>query len=330
LTKKKQLLQVEQTLDAEKCPIPVETKKVSPIINLKEAEQVRVLCVLLVIEAVVSYRSAPRILELFKSKTAFIGQWIPHFTSVINWSLRLGLGLLNQVKPINQPWVAIMDHSIDIGTKKALVVLRVTVEALSHRGTAICLEDCECIGLTVSDKVTGETIYPELDAIFARSGNPIAIIKDADATLQKGARLWSDQQEIPIPTLDDIGHTLATALKAQFEKLNAYKRFTALLNYGAQCLRQTELAFLMPPKLRTKGRFQSISKLGQWGEKMLKVFAVKGVAEKGSVLEKLRKALPHFCQSREFIVRFAFTTHIVSQIMEILKNKGLDKGKYKQ
>jgi len=86
----------------------------------------------------------------------------------------------------------------------------------------------------------------------------------------------------------------------------------------------------MPPKLRSKGRFQSIGKLGEWAEKMLHVFAVKGQAEEGSQLAKLRKAFPHFSQSRDFIIRFASTTKIISQVMEILKNNGLDKTTYKQ
>ncbi|HID03667.1 MAG TPA: hypothetical protein EYP18_10740 [Desulfobacterales bacterium] len=178
--------------------------------------------------------------------------------------------------------------------------------------------------------MTGETVYPESEAVFNRAGKPVAIIKDRDATLNKGVRLWSDQQVHPVPTIDDIGHTIATSLKAQFEKLNIYKRFTALVSHGAKCLRQTELAFLMPPKLRSKGRFQSIGKLGEWAEKMLHVFAVSGNAEEGSQLAKLRKAFPHFSQSRDFIVRFASTTKIISQVMEILKNNGLDKTTYKQ
>jgi len=282
------------------------------------------------LNAVVSYRSVPRILELFKSKTHYSVGWVPHFTSVINWSLRLGLGLLTQVQTTTKPWIAVIDHSIDIGTKKAMVVLRVEVDALSKRGSAIRHEDCQCIGLTVSEKVTGDTISAELEEIFTRAGSPVAIIKDRDATLNKGVRLWSEQQEQPVPTIDDIGHTIATALKAQFEKLNIYKRFTALVSHGAKCLRQTELAFLMPPKLRSKGRFQSIGKLGEWAEKMLHVFAVKGPAEEGSQLAKLRKAFPHFSQSRDFIVRFASTTKIISQVMEILKNNGLDKATYKK
>jgi len=240
------------------------------------------------------------------------------------------LGLLKQVESIAKPWVAVVDHSIDIGTKKALVVLRISVDALSQRGSAIQLEDCQCIGLTVSEKVTGETIQQDLDEIFSRSGHPVALIKDADATLQKGVRLLYENQEPPVPTIDDIGHTIANALKSQFEKTAAYKHFTALVSHGAKCLRQTDLAFIMPPKLRSKGRFQSVSKLGQWAEKMLAIFAVKGSAKEGSPLSRLRKIFPHFKQSKAFIILFASTSHIVSQVMEILKNKGLDKHSYLQ
>jgi hypothetical protein len=86
----------------------------------------------------------------------------------------------------------------------------------------------------------------------------------------------------------------------------------------------------MPPKLRTKGRFQSISKLGKWGKKMLPVFAVKGCAKKGSLLDKLRTVFPGFLQMKDFIESFATTTTIVSQVLEILKNRGLNKSTYKE
>jgi hypothetical protein len=291
---------------------------------------VRTLGVLLVIQAVVSYRSIPRILNLLNTETALGLGWIPHFTSVINWTLRLGLGLLTQVKPVSTPWLAIIDHSIDIGTKKALVVLRVSVAALSQRGAAIQLEDCECIGLKVCEHVNGESIAQDLDAIFNQTGKPTAIIKDGDYTLQKGVRLWSEKQETEIPVITDIGHSMATALKKQFEKTAAYKRFTTLINQGALRLRQTELAFLIPPKLRSKGRFQSISTLGKWADKILDVFAVQGRAQKGSLLAKLRTALPGFIVLKPFIKRFASTTQVIAQVMGILKNKGLDQISYER
>jgi len=279
---------------------------------------------------VVSYRSVPRILELFIKKTHLNLPWIPNFTSVINWSLRVGLGLLYQVSPVCEPWIAIIDHSIDIGTKKALVVLRVKMDTLLRYGSAIRLENCECIGVRVCETVNADRVCADLSEIFAIAGTPTSILKDCDATLAKGTRQWSAKQPNPVPVIDDIGHSMANALKAQYEKTPAYKAFTALVSQGAKCLRQTEFAFLTPPKLRTKGRFQSISKLGKWASKMLDVFAVKGCAKKGSVLDKLRTVFPNFLQMKGFIECFSLTTKIVAEVMEILKNNGLNKTTYRQ
>lgn len=300
------------------------------MIAISDAQAVRTLGILLVIQAVVSYRSIPRILDLFNTQSPLSLAWMPHFTSVINWTLRVGLGLLKQVKPVDTPWLAIIDHSIDIGTKKALVVLRVPLIALSKRAAAIRLQDCECIGLKICERVNGDSIALDLDAIFSQAGNPKAILKDGDYTLQKGVRIWSEAQITTIPVIADIGHALANALKEQFEKTAPYKRFTALITQGSNRLRQTELAFLIPPKLRSKGRFLSVSTLGKWADKMLEVFAVKGKAKKGSLLAKLRLALPDLLLLKPFIKRFASTTIVVSQVMEILKNKGLNQASYEK
>ncbi len=280
---------------------------------------------LLVLQAVVSFRSVPRILGLLGTNTRLCIDWIPHFTSVINWTLRVGLGLLKQVELIDTPWVAIIDHSIDIGTKKALVVLRVPLKALSQRGGAIQLQDCECVGLKIAETVNGESVALHLEAIFERSGMPLAIIKDCDYTLQKGVRLWMDKRQASVPVVEDIGHVMASALKAQFEQSSDYKRFTTLAAKAAKSLRQTQRAFLIAPKLRSKGRFLSVGKLARWGEKMLAVLAVKGRAKKGSLLAKLRAVLPGFVALRPFVEIFASTAVTVSQVMEILKNKGLDR-----
>lgn len=282
------------------------------------------MCVLLVLQAVVSFRSVPRILRLFQTHARAGDGWVPHFTSALNWSLRIGLGLLQQVAPLELPWMAIIDHSIDVGTKKALVVLRVPLAALARRGAALRLEDCQCIGLVVAETVNGETVARQLEAIFARAGVPTAITKDGDATLNKGVRLWMDQAQTTVAVIEDIGHVMASALKAQFEPTEPYQRFTTLATKGAKALRQTDLAFLVPPKLRSKGRFLSIGKLARWGEKMLEVMAVTGRAKKGSPLARLRVALPGLRRLRPFITTFATTAMTVSQLMEILKNQGLD------
>ncbi len=93
-------------------------------------------------------------------------------------------------------------------------------------------------------------------------------------------------------------------------------------------LRQTDLAFLIPPKLCTKGRFQSISTLGKWADNMLDVFAVKGGAKKGSLLARLRTALPGLLLLKPFIKCFARTTQVISQVLGVLKNQGLSQATY--
>jgi len=46
------------------------------------------------------------------------------------------------------------------------------------------------------------------------------------------------------------------------------------------------------------------------------------------MLAKLRDALPGFLRLKPFIKDFASTAQIVSQVMEVLKNKGLDPSRY--
>ena len=277
--------------------------------------------------AVVSYRSVPRILKLFDEIGWHPLGWIPHFTSTINWTLRTGLGLLKQVRPIDQPWIAIIDHSIDIGTKKALVVLRVTMDTVSTKKRAIRLEDCECVGLSIAEEVNGASIAQELKAVFDRAGAPVAVLKDCDRTLHKGVRLWNEGQSEVVPTIDDVGHVMASALKAQFGETAEFKDFTSLANKGAKKLRQTNLAFLTPPKLRSKGRFQSIGKLANWGKKILAILDGEREQHVDS-LDRLHAAFPNLDQSKKFIKNFASTTQVISQIMERLKNKGLDQTSY--
>jgi hypothetical protein len=301
------------------------------IVSIDQATQTRLVCILLVVQAVVSFRAVPRILDLLRELGHLSLQWVPHFTSVINWTVRFGLAVLGQVRAVNTPWLAIIDLSIDIGVKKALVVLRVPIDALARRGSAIRLEDCECIGLHVIECTDGETVAGTLTPIFAMAGDPVAVIKDGGTDLGKGVALWKAREgKKAVWNIEDIGHVMANALKAQFEKTKAFERFVDIVHKAGARLRQTKLAFLIPPKLRTKGRFQGISKLGEWAEKMLDALAGRGRAERHSVLAKLRTAMAGFSALRPFIKRFALTVQGVAQVMEILKNKGLNQETYRQ
>lgn len=121
---------------------------------------------------------------------------------------------------------------------------------------------------------------------------------------------------------------MANGLKAQYAKAKGFKRFTAIIHSAAARLRQTTLAYLIPPKLRTNGRFQGISTLATWAERMLAVLAGSGRAQADSEVAKLRAALLGLCPLRRFIERFARTVLIIAEVMKILKHHGLNQHTY--
>lgn len=288
------------------------------------AAQTRALCIMVVLVGHVSFRSVPRVMGLFLNSK----EWIPHFTSVINWTLRFGLALLSQVAPIDQAWVAILDHSIDIGVKKVLVVLRVRLDALQKRGSALQLEDCQCIGIQVMERSDGESVAAVLGGIFAVAGSPTAIIKDGGLDLARGVSLWregSDQKQVKV--IDDIGHVVANSLKHQYAKSKLFQAFLTIINGCAKKLRQTRLAFLAPPKLRTKGRFQGVTKLAQWAEKILTVLEEN---QEDAEYKRLRTSLLGLSQVKGFLRKFAETVITTSKIMQILKNEGLNQKTYQE
>jgi hypothetical protein len=308
---------LRQALSARGCP----TESPDPI-------PYRTLCVLIVVCAIVSFRSVPRILQVFQPLLRAAVR-IPHFTSVIHWTLRVGIAIFNQVSTIADQWVAIIDCSIDIGTRKALVVLRVRLSALHHKQEAIGPRDCECIGLEISPTWNGPLVSAALGRIFERSGIPCAIVKDGGSDLNKGVKLFcADKPERNICTIDDAGHFAANALKAQFAKSRPFTAFLKIASQAAAKIRQTDLAWLLPPKLRTKGRFQGITELAKWARKILDLIGSKGNAEDKFDLGKVRKTFAGLAKLRSFLDRFCLTCSITEAFLALMKTRGLNDATY--
>ena len=288
----------------------------------------RTLCVLIVVCGIVSFRSVPRILHVFRPLLRAVVR-IPHFTSVIHWTLRVGIAIFKQVSMIADPWVAIIDCSIDIGTRKALVVLRVRLSALHHKQGAIGPRDCECIGLEISHTWNGPLVSAALSRIFERAGIPRAIVKDGGSDLNKGVKLFcAKTPEQNICTIDDAGHFAANALKALFAKSRSFIAFLKTTSQAAAHIRQTDLAWLLPPKLRSKGRFQGITKVAKWARKILDLIGGKGKAEDNFDLGKARKTFAGLVKLRSFLDRFCHTCSITELFLELMKTRGLNECTY--
>lgn len=300
-------------------------------LTIDQNAQFRNLCVMLVVGGIVSFRAIPRILAILMACGRMPEYWIPHFTSVIHWVLRAGVSRMKAVTTCEAPWIAIMDCTIDIGVRKALVVLRVPLSALQGDGRAISHEDCECIGIKVSRQWNGKSVKQALTEFFNKAGNPAAILKDGGSDLKKGVRLCLEEFDSKRAwIIDDVGHMIANALKAEFANRAAFKQFINILKRGSARIRQTELANLLPPKIRAKGRFQSITPVAVWAKKMLSLIGGAGRAENESQLAKLRKAFHGLAQLRPFIETFAATALLTDEFLQLMKQRGLNQNSYLQ
>jgi len=299
------------------------------VIDPRMHAPIRALCVTLVISAVISFRSVPRVLSVLQDSGRIACFAPPHFTSIIHWAVRAGISILHNVGPLNEPWLALMDCSIDIGTRKALLVLRVRLSALGKRGSAITYADCECIGIRVSNTWNGALVDEALTEIFGQAGQPMAIIKDQGTDLSKGVRLYRSEQQVKrIGVVDDVGHAVANALKAKYSKRTAFRDFLRCVRNGAARIRQTHLASHLPPKVRTKGRFQGISKVVNWADKMLGQIGGQGRAVNGSDQARLRAAFRGLAPLRPFLEEFKQDIQVSDSFLELMKQEGLNRETY--
>jgi hypothetical protein len=296
------------------------------VVAIQEAAAVRVTCVLLVVLGVIPFRAAPRCLQIIQPTAP----WVPHFTSVINWTMRLGLALIQRVAPIDEPWIALVDMSIDLAIKKVMVVLRVPLAALAARGSALTLEDCEVVGLKVAETWKGQDVAEALTQIFEIAGAPVAILKDGGLDLKRGVEIYRvAKPDLKIHVIEDVGHVAANALKAEFAGLKPFKNFLKAITKGAAKLRQSALAYLTPPKLRTKGRFMGITRLAEWAEKILPLLGGRGRVPEDTLAAELRRMLGGLGHHRLFLDRFIASCQVTRNFLEIAKNKGVNQESYR-
>jgi hypothetical protein len=175
------------------------------------------LCINLVINCSVSFRSVPKILtlinDLFKKLGLHFQFMIPHFTTVINWTLRMGKHLLKSaLVPCQKPWSCIIDHTIQIGTKKAFVVLKILQENIQNHGS-LTLKNVEVLYLQLQEKSNGVIIETILENVFKIVGYPIQIVMDGGSDLNKGVNLIASKMALPFHITYDLTHFIASLLK---------------------------------------------------------------------------------------------------------------------
>lgn len=183
------------------------------------------------------------------------------------WLLRLGLAALTRPKVIAEDWAWMIDHSIQIGTCKCLVILGIRLSELPE-GRPPGHRDLEPIALVPMADSTQSAVAACLEEAAARTGAPRVILDDHGADLHGGVAIFRAAHPRTAEVYD-IKHKAAGLLKARLEGDERWKSYSTESGQAKSRVQQTELAGLVPPSQRSKARFMNVGKLVDWGVKTL-------------------------------------------------------------
>ena len=220
--------------------------------------------------------------------------------------------------------MCIADFTMQLGCKKALIVLRVPVSAFSQ-GQALTLKQVEVIGLRLGETWNGARVTTVLLALFERCGWPSHVVSDCGSDSKKGIVETLLEAPNRASWISDVSHVVANALKHYYAKLSLFQQFQSLCTRMRHRLQQTRFAFLLPPKARAKGRFLSASRQAKWGLQTLAYLAAKE-REASPAISALAQALRGLKSLKLFLMTFVRNTTCLNQMMKIVKTQGLSAG----
>jgi hypothetical protein len=193
----------------------------------------------------------------------------PHWTTGRNWLLRLGCFQLQRPKTQADDWVWFIDHTVQIGQEKCLLILGIRASQLP-RGRPLQLADMQPIMLSPTKSANKRQVAEELEAATQSSGIPTAILSDHGADLHGGITLYRERHP-ETRELYDLKHKAACLLKRLLENDPEFKTYTSNMGKCKFQIQQTELDFLLPPSGRSKARFMNLEKFIGWGCRTLQV-----------------------------------------------------------
>lgn len=219
-----------------------------------------------VTKAATSLRGAAAVLDLFAPYLPYASR-SPSWSSGRWWLLRVGLHALRMEQPRGD-WIWMMDHTIQLGPWKCLVVVGIRHSAWVNDRRPLRHEDMTLLNLTPMEHSSGEQVYQQLQAVAKKTGVPRAVLSDGGTDLKRGMEFFhADHPQVY--HIRDVKHAHACFLKRELEHNSRWQSFVTKANQTKLGVTQTALAFLNPPSLKTKARYMNLDTLVSWGVRAL-------------------------------------------------------------
>jgi hypothetical protein len=277
--------------------------------------------VLLVLDCGASLRCAAKVFELFGSVMGQDGINPDRSTGRL-WLLRVGLAALLRPKVIANDWVWIVDHSIQIGQCKCLVILGIRLCDFPE-GRPLCHQDMELIALVPMMSSTKQTVAVCLENAVAQTGVPRAILDDHGADLHGGVKFFQENHP-ETSEFYDIKHKAACLLKARLERDPRWKSYASQLGQTKFAVQQTALACLTPPSQRSKARFMNVDRLVDWGiDTLALVDDPSRLAKLKISAEQMKTKLGWLEEFRDVLAEWSACMAVIEKTLDFVRCRGL-------
>jgi hypothetical protein len=287
----------------------------------------------LVLSGPVSQRAAESVLQLLAGWLNWDGVRLPCANSGRLWMARLGLFALRCEKERADDWLWIMDHTVQLGPWKCLVIVGIRLSAWRSLDRPLRHEDLALLNLTPMKTANKEAVAEQLRQTCSQMGPPAAVLSDEGAELNSGMRLFQEQLGpgmTPPPHVHDIKHKAATLLKKELAS-KTWDRFVNQLTRTRLSVTLTPLAFLNPPRLRNKARFMNLDCVVKWGRRALRFLqAPRGFPDEPIELDTLQAKLGWLREFEEPLAGWDELLAVIAAAEESIRRKGYHRPARKQ
>lgn len=232
---------------------------------------------MLVTIGAVSFRGVAAILKILANFFPQI-QKVPAFTTVRLWVIRCGLYKLNMFLERAHDWVIIMDHTIQIGNLKVLIVLGLRLSQLP-KDRALSLRDVHPLFVLPMTSSTGGRIKQVLDGVQEKYGSIRLIVADEGPDIKLGIKLFTSENQ-QVDFVSDTVHKLAHLLDSELNNNSAWQLLIKKTSILRAKLLQSKYAHLIPPQRRDKARYLNLEEHIKWSKRILVSFTSPDISEK--------------------------------------------------
>jgi hypothetical protein len=279
----------------------------------------------LVLSAATSLRGASRVLEIWGAVLK-LPEVVPAWYTGRLWLLRVGYYKLTRPKEQAADWVWIIDHTVQLGVQKCLVILGVRLSALPPPGTCLRHEHVEPIAVYPVQTSNGEVVYQQLTAAVIHTGVPREILSDGGSELQAGVAQFR-QAHPETSAIYDIKHKTALVLKHELAEEATWQAFTQQAAQTKQRVQQTPLAFLAPPAQRRKARYMNVDSLIRWGSNLLRYVEQRpGTPSADLSPKRLAQHYGWITDFRDALGSWEELLQIVEAVERFVRTQGLSRG----